>query len=55
VRPGTALAAATHETGGRRTIALHLDSLRVPLPVGRRWLDRMHESLERLAAGLPSA
>lgn len=55
VRPGTALAAATHETGGRRTIALHLDSLRVPLSVGRRWLDRMHESLERLADGLPTA
>lgn len=55
VRPGTALAAATHETGGRRTIAFQLDGLRVPLPVGEAWLDRMHQSLEQLAAGLPTA
>ncbi|MFM7034903.1 MAG: hypothetical protein ACKOYJ_06915 [Planctomycetia bacterium] len=52
VRPGTALAAATHETSGRRTVAFHLDGSRVPLPVGRGWLDGMYATLEALAEGL---
>ncbi|MFM8635509.1 MAG: hypothetical protein ACKOEX_11980, partial [Planctomycetia bacterium] len=53
VRPGTALAAATHETSGRRTVAFHLDGSRVPLPVGRGWLNGMYATLESLADGSP--
>lgn len=55
VRPGTALAAATHETCGRRTIAFHVDTSRVGLDDARRWLDGMRAALDGLAAGTSAA
>ncbi|MFM9059133.1 MAG: hypothetical protein ACKOSQ_08425 [Planctomycetaceae bacterium] len=53
VRPGTALAAGTHETCGRRTIAFHVDESRVRLEVARGWLNRMEETLRALADTAP--
>lgn len=53
VRPGTALAAGTHETCGRRTIAFHVDDSRVRLDVASRWLAGMEATLLALADGAP--
>jgi len=50
VRPGTALAAATHQTHGRRTIAFHFDAARVSAATAGGWLDAMRGTLERMAA-----
>jgi len=47
LRPGTALAAATHETRGRRTVAFHVDAARVPPARARAWLAELVESLAR--------
>lgn len=52
IRPGTALAAATHETHGQRTIAFHVDAARVSVARAQCWLDGMHEAL-RSYAGEP--
>jgi hypothetical protein len=40
VRPGTALAVATHETGGRRVVAAHLDPTALSSSVAKSVLDR---------------
>jgi hypothetical protein len=53
IRPGTALAAVTHETQGRRTIAFHVDGARVPPAIARGWLDAVTATLGALADGLP--
>lgn len=53
VRPGTPVAAGTHETRGRRTIAFHVDESRVRLDVARGWLDGMEATLLALADGAP--
>jgi hypothetical protein len=39
VRPGTALAVATHETGGRRIVAAHVDSACLSPSMARTILD----------------
>lgn len=39
VRPGTAVAIGTHETAGRRTLALHFDPHRLTATAARRLLD----------------
>lgn len=46
VRPGTAVAIATHETHGQRTIAFHVDESRVPLDEAGRMLDAMRTTLQ---------
>lgn len=51
VRPGTALAAATHETGGRREITFHVDASSVCLGEARGWLDAMKSTLLESTAG----
>jgi hypothetical protein len=55
IRPGTALAVATHETAGRRTIACQLDASRVPLGLGHDWLVGIRAALEAAGHGPPSA
>lgn len=45
VRPGTALAAATHETHGRREIAFHVDASCVTLEQANDWLTAMTRCL----------
>jgi hypothetical protein len=52
IRPGTALAAATHETAGRRTIAFHIDPHRIPLHQAQAWLDRMRAALQPSAGAV---
>lgn len=52
VRPGTAVAAATHETAGRRTIALHFDPARLQAVDARRLLDATHAALRKTPDGL---
>lgn len=49
IRPGTALAAGTHETCGRRTVTFHIDRDRLPPDVGQELLRRMANELETLA------
>ena len=49
IRPGTALAAATHETMGRRTIAFHIDADRVPVAVAHSLIRRMNAMIRALA------
>jgi len=45
VRPGTALAMATHETRGRRTITCHVDATRVTPQQARCWLEDFRGAL----------
>lgn len=45
VRPGTALAAATHETAGRRTITFQFDSDQISTAAAAAWPARMVEQL----------
>lgn len=54
IRPGTALAAGTHETLGRRTITFQADRDRVPLELAERLIRRMASELHYLAAGYPA-
>jgi hypothetical protein len=50
IRPGTALAACTHETCGHRTIAFHVDPDRLRPETAEGLLGRMVSELETLAA-----
>jgi hypothetical protein len=51
VRPGTAVAAATHETAGRRTIAIQFDPTRLSAVAARRLLDATHAAIRTAAGG----
>jgi hypothetical protein len=54
VRPGTTLAAATHETAGRRTITFQFDPDRISAAEAAAWPARMLAQLEMLS-GTPTA
>lgn len=55
VRPGTALAAATHETAGRRVIAIHVDTAAMPRAAATAILGRMVERLREVAGSSSTA
>jgi hypothetical protein len=50
IRPGTALSMGTHETGGRRTIAFHVDRQRFSSEAAQTLLRAMASELTTLAA-----
>lgn len=53
VRPGTAVAAATHETAGRRTIALQFDPSRLADTDAKQLLNATHAALQGTREGGP--
>ncbi len=53
VRPGTAVAAATHETVGRRTIALQFDPAQLQAADATHLLAATHAALQRTREGVP--
>lgn len=52
VRPGTAVAAATHETAGRRTIALQFDPAQLSETNAKQLLAAMHAALQKTREGV---
>lgn len=52
VRPGTAVAAATHETAGRRTLALQFDPAQLSATEAKQLLDATHTALQTTREGL---